>query len=127
MLSSLNLAPDVSIIIGVIVALFVLSVILLITVSMRYRGLHNDISIRGGARSSFAVALKNEYSSAYRQYGKDTNTPAIIGNTISTTLSKELFSERFINAVTRDTAFISAEDSSIPVAVIATTRSWRSH
>ena len=97
MLSSLNLAPAGSIIIGIIVALFALSVILLITVSMRYRSLHHDISIRGGARSSFAVALKNEYSSAYKQYGKDTNTPAIIGNTISTTLGKELFSERFMN------------------------------
>ncbi len=97
MLSSLNLAPAGSIIIGIIVALFALSVILLITVSMRYRSLHHDISIRGGARSSFAVALKNEYSSAYKQYGKDTNTPAIIGNTISTSLGKELFSERFMN------------------------------
>ena len=97
MLNSLNLAPAGSIIIAVILALFVISVILLITVSMRYRNLHRDISMRGGARSSFAVALKSEYSSAYRQYGKDTNTPAIIGNTISTSLGKELFSERFMN------------------------------
>ena len=97
MLSNLNLAPAGTIIIGIIAALFVIAVILLLSVTARYRSIQRDVSNRGGAKGAFAAAVKDDYLDAYKQYGRDTNTPAIINNAVSYRLGKELFCERFMN------------------------------
>ena len=92
-----NLAPAGAIVIAFILILFAAAVILLIGVSARYRMLRNDIALRGGGRSAFALALREDFSAAYRQYGENTNTPALINNAVSTQLGKLLFAERFMN------------------------------
>jgi len=91
-----NLAPAGAIVIAFILILFAIAVILLIGVSARYRMIRSDITGRGG-RSTFALALKEDFSSAYRQYGENTNTPALINNAVTTQLGRLLFAERFMN------------------------------
>ena len=91
-----NLAPAGAIVIAFILVLFALAVVLLLGVSARYRMIRNDIVLRGG-KSAFALTLKDDFSTAYRQYGDNTNTPALINNAVQTQLGKLLFAERFMN------------------------------
>ena len=67
-------------VIAVIAVLFILAVILLFYVRIRYRFLEgkargNDPEVRG-----FRSAVLKEYTAAYKQYGQDVNTPAIIAD-----------------------------------------------
>lgn len=91
-----NMAPAGAIVIAFILILFVLAAALLFIVCARYRSLTKDIAQRGGF-SPFAQSLREDYTAAYRQFGENTNTPAIINNCVSTKLGKLLFAERFIN------------------------------
>lgn len=93
-----NLEPEGMIVIAVILALFIIAVLLLISVSARYRYLQRDLTSKSGSpRSGFALTLRDDFISAYRRFGKDTNTPSIINNAVSTELGKLLFFERFMN------------------------------
>ena len=95
----LNNMPPVGFVVIVIIALlFVLSVVLLIHVYLRYRILAGKAS-RDDAEEArgFRGALLDEYAAAYRKYGQDVNTPAIITETIGNRLSGLLFCERFLN------------------------------
>ena len=89
------------VVILVILALFALALVLLFYTHLRYRVLAGKA--RGGAEEKsrgFRSALLSEYVDAYRQYGHDVNTPAIISDVISTRLGGLLLCERFIaNAV----------------------------
>ena len=84
-------------VIAVIAILFILAVILLFYVRIRYRFLEgkargNDPEVRG-----FRSAVLKEYTAAYKQYGQDVNTPAIIADVVGSRLSGLLLCERFLN------------------------------
>ncbi|MBR4551383.1 MAG: hypothetical protein IKO13_03730, partial [Oscillospiraceae bacterium] len=52
----------------------------------------NDPEVRG-----FRSAVLKEYTAAYKQYGQDVNTPAIIADVVGARLSGLLLCERFLN------------------------------
>ena len=85
------------IVIAVIAALFALSIILLFYVRIRYRLLESGASGAGEASRGFRGALLEEYTAAYKQYGQDVNTPAIIADVVSRRLGGLLLFERFLN------------------------------
>ena len=78
-----------------IVILFILSIILLFHVCARYRRIIGQISKRQS--SNFLHAVGEDFAAAYKDYGEDVNTPAIIENAVNTELSGLLFCERFLN------------------------------
>lgn len=87
------------IVIAVIVALFIVAVILLFATYARYRALSRHVNLRSTVTSDrLLTELKDEFAAAYRDYGENTNTPAIIGNLFSARLSRALLAERFMNA-----------------------------
>ncbi len=98
MLQFSNLAPAGTIVIAVILILFAIAVVILFTTYTRYRYLNHDIASRGGGKSAFASDLKSSFRTAYRLYGNNTNTPAIINSTLSDRLGTLLFFERFMNS-----------------------------
>ena len=92
-----NMPATGVIVIAVITVLFVLAVILLFYVRVRYSFLEgkargNDLEARG-----FRSALLKAYTAAYKQYGQDVNTPAIISDVVGSRLSGLLLCERFLN------------------------------
>ena len=82
-------------VIVIIAALFVLALVILFYTSGRYRGLA-AIGSAENARG-FHKALIGEFSEAYRKYGRDVNTPAIISDVIGKKLGALLLCERFLN------------------------------
>lgn len=89
-----NLPTAGFVVIIVIAALFVLAVVLLVLVCSRYQQL---IASNHGDDVGFRSALLKEYSDAYRKYGQDVNTPAIISEVIGAKLGGLLLCERFLN------------------------------
>lgn len=93
-----NMEPAGTIVIMIILVLFALAVILLFVLAARYAMLQRDLSQKNSSpKSMFALKLREDYVSAYRRFGKDTNTPAIINNAVSVKLNRLLFLERFMN------------------------------
>ena len=81
-------------------ALVVLAVLLLFYTWGRYKGLAG--MVKGGLDrdNGFLRFTVNDFADAYKKYGQDVNTPAIISNAVSTKLSGLLLCERFLaNAV----------------------------
>ena len=88
------------IVIAAIAILFVLAVLLLFYTWGRYKGLAG--MVKGGLDrdNGFLRFTMNDFADAYKKYGQDVNTPAIISNAVSTKLSGLLLCERFLaNAV----------------------------
>ena len=85
------------IVIAVITVLFILAVILLFYVRIRYRYLEGKASGSNPEARGFRSAVLSEYTAAYKQYGQDVNTPAIISDVIGSRLSGLLLCERFLN------------------------------
>lgn len=88
------------IVIAAIAILFVLAVLLLFYTWGRYKGLTG--MVKGGLDrdNGFLRFTVNDFADAYKKYGQDVNTPAIISNAVSTKLSGLLLCERFLaNAV----------------------------
>jgi len=88
------------IVIAAIAILFVLAVLLLFYTWGRYKGLAG--MVKGGLdrNNGFLRFTVNDFADAYKKYGQDVNTPAIISNAVSTKLSGLLLCERFLaNAV----------------------------
>ena len=88
------------IVIAAIAILFVLAVLLLFYTWGRYKGLAG--MVRGGLdrNNGFLRFTVNDFADAYKKYGQNVNTPAIISNAVSTKLSGLLLCERFLaNAV----------------------------
>ena len=88
------------IVIAAIAILFVLAVLLLFYTWGRYKGLAG--MVKGGLDrdNGFLRYTVNDFADAYKKYGQDVNTPAIISNAVSTKLSGLLLCERFLaNAV----------------------------
>ena len=92
-----NVPPAGAVVIAIIGILFVLAVVILFHVYLRYKLLSGKAS--GGADDGrgFRGALLREYITSYKKYGRDVNTPAIISDVISTRLSGLLLCERFLN------------------------------
>ena len=92
-------APGI-IVIATIAILFVLAVLLLFYTWGRYKGLAG--MVKGGLDrdNGFLRFTVNDFADAYKKYGQNVNTPAIISNAVSTKLSGLLLCERFLaNAV----------------------------
>ena len=87
------------VVIVVILALFALAVALLFYIAARYRLLAAKAKGDGGDEEGrgFRALLLEEYSAAYKKYGPDVNTPAIITDVMGRKLSGLLLCERYIN------------------------------
>lgn len=90
--------PAVSIIVVlVILALFAIAVIMLFGVCAVYRR-HTKLATQGDVHRSRALhEALDSFTAAYRTFGEETNTPAIIGSAIRNNLGFPLFCERFLN------------------------------
>lgn len=84
-------------VIVVIALLFVLSVIVLFVVYGRYRRLAELVSGDLDRDSGFLRYIVNEYAAAFKLYGQDVNTPALISEAVGSKLSGMLLCERFLN------------------------------
>lgn len=88
------------IVIAAIAILFVLAVLLLFYTWGRYKGLAGMVKGSLDRDNGFLRFTVNNFADAYKKYGQDVNTPAIISNAVSTKLSGLLLCERFLaNAV----------------------------
>ena len=85
------------VVIVIIGILFVLAVILLFHVFLRYKVLAGKASGDDQEAKGFKGALLGVYIDSYRKYGQEVNTPAIITDVISTRLGGLLLCERFLN------------------------------
>ena len=84
-------------VIVVIALLFVLSLVLLFVVYGRYRRLADLVSGDLDRDSGFLRYIVNEYAAAFKIYGQDVNTPALISEAVSSKLGGMLLCERFLN------------------------------
>ena len=92
-----NLPFGAYVVILIIAMLFVLSVVLLFYVYLRYKALSAKAGGRDTESRGFKGALLKSYVASYKKYGQDVNTPAIITDTISSRLSGLLLCERYLN------------------------------
>lgn len=97
-MNNLSNMPTVGLVVMVVIGLlFVLSLILLFHVYLRYKLLAGKAKGDPEKVRGFRAAVLKEYRNAYQKYGQDTNTPAIITDTVAAKLSVLLFCERFLN------------------------------
>lgn len=88
------------IVIAAIAILFVLAMLLLFYTWGRYKGLAGMVKGSLDRDNGFLRFTVNDFADAYKKYGQNVNTPAIISNAVSTKLSGLLLCERFLaNAV----------------------------
>ena len=91
--------PAGLVVIVVILALFALAVVLLLALSARYRLL--AAGAKGDGRDEdgrgWRTALLEEYAAAYKKFGADVNTPAIISDVMGRKLPGLLLCERYLN------------------------------
>lgn len=85
------------VVIVIIGILFVLAVILLFHVFLRYKVLAGKASGDDQQAKGFKGALLGVYIDSYKKYGQEVNTPAIITDVISSRLGGLLLCERFLN------------------------------
>ena len=94
-----NMPVGGRIVIFVIFALFALAVVLLFHIAARYRFLASKA--KGDGRDEdgrgFRALLLDEYAAAYRKYGAEVNTPAVIADAMSRRLRGLLLCERYLN------------------------------
>lgn len=81
----------------VILALFALAVLTLFGTYGRYKRLCSMVGGSLDRDNAFLRMAVNDFADAYKKYGLDTNTPAVIGNAVNTRLSGSLLCERFLN------------------------------
>ena len=84
-------------VIVIIAVLFVLAVLLLFITYGRYKHLASQVNGNLNKDNSFLRFVVNDFAEAYKKYGNDVNTPAIIANSISSKLGGMLLCERFLN------------------------------
>ena len=82
-----NLPFGAYVVILIIAMLFILAVVLLFYVFLRYKRLSAKATGRDEESRGFKGALLRSYIASYKKYGQDVNTPAIITDTISHRLS----------------------------------------
>ena len=84
-------------VIAIIAVLFILAVLLLFITYGRYKHLASMVNGNLDKDNSFLRFVVNDFADAYKKYGQEVNTPAIIANGINTKLSGMLLCERFLN------------------------------
>ncbi len=84
------------VVIILILALFILSLVMLFSICASYRRKLLAVT-KGETKDSFLKTAAEDYAAAYKQNGKDVNTPAIIENTVASKMGTLLFCERFLN------------------------------
>jgi len=84
-------------VIAIIAVLFVLALLLLFTTYFRYKHLASMVNGNLNKDNSFLRFVVNDFAEAYKKYGNEVNTPAIIANGVNTKLSGLLLCERFLN------------------------------
>ena len=92
-----NMPAAGAIVIVLILLLFAVSILMLFYLCGRYRRLSALTGTRDGHSSRFHQLLADKYAGAYRQFGQEVNTPAIITAAVSRELGFPLFCERFLN------------------------------
>ena len=85
------------VVILIIAVLFVLAVALLFWVYLRYKLLARKANGSEEDKWGFRAKLMSEYKEAYKRYGQDVNTPAIISDAVGSRLGGLLLCERFLN------------------------------
>jgi len=97
-MSNLGNMPVVGLVVIVaIAALFVLSVLLVFYVSARYKYLSAMVSGTPDRDNAFMRFVVNDFAAAYKKYGLEVNTPALVSNAVNVKLSGLLLIERFLN------------------------------
>ena len=97
-MSNLQHMPSGGFVVIVIIGiLFLLAVILLFHVFLRYKLLAGKASGNDQNAKGFKAALLGQYIDAYKKYGQEVNTPAIITDVIASRLGGLLLCERFLN------------------------------
>ena len=97
-MSGLQSMPPVGLIVIVaIAALFALAVLLLFYVSARYKYLSSQVTGSLDKDNGFLRFVVNDFAEAYRKYGLEVNTPALVQNAVNVKLSGLLLIERFLN------------------------------
>lgn len=100
MQSIANMPMSGVVVILAILALFAVALIALFSVAGRYGKLQRDLAGRRVMDDTGVMAaLRQDYAAAYRQYGQNVNTPAIIDNVFAERYRRCLFWERFMNNV----------------------------
>lgn len=84
-------------VIALIAVLFILAVLLLFITYGRYKHLAAMVDGNLNKDNSFLRFVVNDFADAYKKYGQEVNTPAIIANGVNTRLSAMLLCERFLN------------------------------
>lgn len=84
-------------VIALIAVLFILAVLLLFITYGRYKHLAAMVDGSLNKDNSFLRFVVNDFADAYKKYGQEVNTPAIIANGVNTKLSAMLLCERFLN------------------------------
>ena len=74
-----------------------LAVLLLFYVSARYKHLSSMVTGSLDKDNGFLRFVVNDFASAYKKYGLEVNTPALVQNAVSVKLSGLLLIERFLN------------------------------
>ena len=92
-----NLPVAGLLVILIIVLLFALAVILLFGTYARYKHLAYVVGSGPKKENAFLRFVVNDFADAYKKYGQEVNTPAIIENAVNTKLSALLLCERFLN------------------------------
>ena len=85
------------VVILVIAVLFVAAIIMLFHVYFRYRRLSRQVADGVKDPNDFLQHTVNQFAAAYKEYGKDVNTPGIIADSMGARLGGLLFQERFLN------------------------------
>lgn len=97
-MSGLGSMPPVGLVVIVaIVALFITAVLLLFYVSARYKHLSSMVTGSLDKENAFMRFVVNDFAQAYKKYGLDVNTPALVSNAVSVKLPGLLLIERFLN------------------------------
>lgn len=93
-----NMPAASIVVITVILSLFILAVIMLFSVCAAYRRQTRLAAIGDIHRSRLLHAALDDFTAAYKAFGQDTNTPAIITGAISSHMGFALFCERFLSS-----------------------------
>lgn len=92
-----SMPPAGVLVIYLILVLFALALGLLFWVCGRYGRLSRIAGGKPMRDDPFLRTVVNDFAEAYKKYGAEANTPAIIQNAVNTKLALPLFCERFLN------------------------------
>lgn len=92
-----NMPAASIVVVMVIAALFAVAVVMLLAVCTAYRR-QMQLAADGNAnQSNLLQDALEDFTAAYKEFGAETNTPAIITSAINANMSFALFCERFLN------------------------------